>query len=131
MVAQSPPRFVQKAFVSLALVALLIIPLSLGFLLSRALAPLPLADKASVAGVLQQASLASTPQTVPAVHPPGGNTIPPYTTPFFSELQKNPHQRNGHGNGNGNGNGNGKGRNGRQRQWQGHGNGHGNGHGHG
>ena len=63
-----------KAFVGLALVVLLMIPLSLGFLLGRAIAPLPLAYKASVAGVLQQSSLASTPQTIPAVHPHAGNT---------------------------------------------------------
>jgi len=131
----NPHHDVQKALVGLALVALLMIPLSLGFFLSRALAPLPLADKAAIAGVLQQASQASTPQTVPAVHPPGGNTIPPYTPPPFplkdstprSPLneQKNPHQRNGHGNSNGNGNQNSNG------NGNGHGHGHGNGNGHG
>jgi serine/threonine protein kinase len=74
---QHPHYDFQKAFVSLALVTLLMLALPLGFFLSRALAPLPLASKASVAGVLQQASLASTPQTIPAVHPPGGNQAPP------------------------------------------------------
>ncbi|MGZ3644292.1 MAG: serine/threonine-protein kinase [Ktedonobacteraceae bacterium] len=130
----NPHHDVQKALVGLALVALLMIPLSLGFFLSRALAPLPLADKAAIAGVLQQASQASTPQTVPAVHPPGGNTHPPYITPFplkdstpRSPLneQNNPHQRNGHGHGHGNGNQNSKG------HGNGHGHGHGNGNGHG
>jgi serine/threonine protein kinase len=116
-----PHHDMQKAFVGLALVALLMIPLSLGFLLSRALVPLPLADKAAVAGVLQQSSLASTPQTIPAVHPPGGNTSPQNattafplkrTTPFPLNEQKNPHQRNGNGlgKGDGDGHGNGKGK---------------------
>lgn len=128
----------RKAFVSLALVALLMIPLSLGFLLSRALAPLPLVDKASVAGILQQASLASTPQTIPAVHPPGASTIPPHikpsfplkhTTPsFLLNEYKNPHQRNGNGNGHGDGHGDGNGnKNGNE---HGKGKGKGNGHGH-
>jgi serine/threonine protein kinase len=110
----------QKALVGLALVALLMIPLSLGFLLGRALAPLPLAYEASmaynasVAGVLQQASLASTPQTIPAVHPHDGNTIPQNVTPAFSVHEhKNPHSGIGKGNWNGKGNGNdhGKGKN--------------------
>ncbi len=115
----NPHHDFHKAFVSLALVALLMIPLSLGFFLSRALAPLPLASKVAIAGVLQQASLASTPQTIPAVHPPvrppGGNTIPPYTTPSFPlkhptpsfslNEYKNPHYGKDKGQGNGKGQG--------------------------
>ena len=141
---RNPHHFVQKAFVGLALVALLMIPLSLGFFLSRALAPLLLVDKAALAGVLQQASLASAPQTVPAVHPPGGNTNPPYFTPFplkdstpRSPLNehKSPHQSNGHGNGHGdqnsNGHGHGNGNGHGNQNSNGHGHGNGNGHGQG
>jgi len=137
----NPHLNVQKALVGLALVALLMIPLSLGFFLSRALAPLPLADKASIAGVLQQASLASTPQTIPAVHPPGGNTIPLHaTSPFPLEgssppssvkEHKKPHPRDGHGHGNSNGDGNGQGNGNGNGNGKGDGNGQGNGNGHG
>lgn len=134
----NPHHEFRKSFVGMALVALLVIPLSLGFFLSRELASLPLADKASIAGVLQQASLPTSLQTSPAVHPPGANTVPPYITPTFPlkhptpslllNVPKNPHQVNGIGNVKGNGNKNGHG-NGNGKK-NGHGNGNKNGHKH-
>jgi serine/threonine-protein kinase len=97
---QNPHHDFQKAFVSLAFMALLMIPLSLGFLLGRAIASLPLAYKAPAAGALQQSSLVATPQTIPAVHPsPGRNTIPQHSAPSSPlRKHKNPHHRHRNGN---------------------------------
>ena len=129
----NPHRNMQRALVGVALLALFIIPLSLGYFLSGALAPLPLANKVSIAGVLQQSSLVSTPQTIPPAQPPGGNTIPQHaTTPFplkdssppsSSKEHKKPHQKNKHGHGHGNRNGNGN----DNENGQGNGNGNGQG----
>ena len=96
---QNPNYKIQKATVSLALVALLITPLSLGFLLGRANAPLPLAYRAQVVGDLQQPPLVSTatPPTIPTVHPLRGNTIPQQFTPS-SPPHKHPHHKHRKGN---------------------------------
>ena len=89
-----PRHNIQKAIVSLALMALFITPLSLGFLLGRANAPLPLAERAPFAQALQQPPHASTSQTTPTVTPSSGNTIPPQPS-FRPCKHKHPHNKKG------------------------------------
>lgn len=94
-----PRSNIQRAIVSIALAALFITPLTLGFLVGRANAPLALEYRALIAGDLQQPPGAFTPPTNSAVHPFSGNTIPQQLTSSFPpHKHKHPH----HGNGNGN-----------------------------
>ena len=96
----NPRHNFQKAIVSLALLALFITPLSLGFLVGRANAPLSLAEQAPFAQSLQRPPHASTSQTSPTVNHSGGNTIPPQSTPASPpHKHKHPHHENGNGNG--------------------------------
>ncbi len=97
----SKPRHnFQKAIVSLALIALFITPLSLGFLVGRANAPLPQAERAPFAQSLQRPPHASTSQTTPTVNPSSGNTIPQQFTPTSPpHKHTHPHHKNGGGNG--------------------------------
>ncbi len=88
---QNPRHNVQKAIVSLVLMALFITPLSLGFLIGRANAPLLLAGRAQIAQALQPPPHPATPQTTPTVTPSSGNTIPP----FRPHKHKHPHNKNG------------------------------------
>lgn len=75
---QNPRHKIRKAIVTLALVALIITPLSLGFVLGRDNAQRPLALSAQSAGALQQAPRASTPasQTTQTAHRSSGDTTP-------------------------------------------------------
>ncbi len=94
-----PRHKIQKAIVSIALAALFITPLTLGFLLGRANALLPLEYRAHIAGDLQQPPSAFTPPTTPAVHLLSGDTFPQQFTPSSSpHKHKHPHHRNGNSN---------------------------------
>lgn len=91
----NPHHNIQKVIVSLALMALFITPLSLGFLVGRANAPLPLAERAQFAQSLQQPPHA----TMPTVTPSSGATIPQQvTSPAPSHKHKHSHHKNGGGN---------------------------------
>jgi serine/threonine protein kinase len=112
---QSAPRVwwrnhyhtIQRTIVSLALVAMFIIPLSLGFLLGRERAQVPVAFSASTqfASVLHPAPHPSTPQptqTTSTVHPSSGKTIPQHLTPSAPHHKhKHPHHKKGNDNANG------------------------------
>jgi serine/threonine protein kinase len=85
----------QKAIVSLALMAIFILPLTLGFLLGKERAQVPQAFSASAqfASALHKAPLVSIPtplptQTAPTVRPASGKTIPP------SPHHKHKHKQN-------------------------------------
>ena len=96
---------IHKAIVSLALMAIFIIPLSLGFLLGRERAQVPQAFSAQFASALHKAPLASTPTPTPTplptktVHPASGKTIPP--SPHHKHKHQH-HPENGNDNANGN-----------------------------
>jgi hypothetical protein len=98
---------IHKAIVSLALVAIFIIPLSLGFLLGRERAQVPQAFSAQFASALHKAPLVSTPTPTPThtplptqtVHPASGKTIPP--SPHHKHKHQH-HPENGNDNANGN-----------------------------
>jgi serine/threonine protein kinase len=96
---QNPRHKIQRTIVSLALVALFIIPLTLGYLLGRANAPLPQIYSAQIAQAHQQPPGTSTPkpQATPAVHPLGANTVPKQFKPTFSP-HKHPHHKHRKGN---------------------------------
>src|SRR5439155_8676739 len=86
---QNPHHNIQKAIVSLVLVAIFMIPLSLGFLLGRERAHVPPAFSAQFTSALHKAPLVSTPQptqTTPTVHPSSGNT----------SLPSSPHHKHKH-----------------------------------
>jgi serine/threonine protein kinase len=91
---------IHRAIVSLALVVMFILPLSLGFLLGRERAQVPLVYSAQFASDLHLAPHASTPTTQPTQtpHPSSGKTIPQQSTPS-SPHQKHKHQHH-HKNGN-------------------------------
>ena len=94
----------QRAIISLALVAMFIIPLSLGFLLGRERTQVPVALSASTqfASVLHQEPQASTPQPNPTVHPSSKKAIPQQLAPS-SPYHKHQHQHHHkHGNDNAN-----------------------------
>ncbi len=82
----------QRAIVSLALMAMFIIPLSLGFLLGRERTQVPVAFSASTqfASVLHQPT-----QTTPTVHPSSGKAIPQQLAPS-SPYPKHQHQHQHH-----------------------------------
>ena len=87
---------IHNAIVSLALVAIFIIPLSLGFLLGRERAQVPQAFSAQFASALHKAPLVSTPtplptQTTPTVHPSSGKTIPP--SPHHKHKHQHHHKK--------------------------------------
>lgn len=100
---------IHKAIVSLALVAIFIIPLSLGFLLGRERAQVPQAFSAQFASALHKAPLVSTPTPPPTppptplptqtVHPASGKTIPP--SPHHKHKHQH-HPENGNDNAKGN-----------------------------
>src|SRR2546421_8825758 len=88
----------QRTIISLALVALFIIPLSLGFLLGRERVQVSPAFGAhtQLASVLHQAPHASTPQPTPTVHPSSGKAIPQQLAPSAPHYKhKHPHHKNG------------------------------------
>jgi serine/threonine protein kinase len=95
---QNPLHNFQKVIISLALLALFITPLSLGFLVGRANAPLPLAERAQFAQPLQQPPHVPAQQTTPTVHPSSGNSIPQQfkpTSPPHKHKHKHPNNKNG------------------------------------
>ncbi len=92
---------IQRTIISLALVALFIIPLSLGFILGRERAQVSPAISANtqLASVLHQAPHASSPRPTSTVYPSSGNTIPQHVTlsaPHYKH--KHPHHKNGNDN---------------------------------
>ena len=94
---------IQRTIVSIALVAMFIIPLSLGFLLGRERVQVSPAFSANtqLASVLHQVPHASTPQPTPTVHPSSGKTIPQHITPSAPHHKhKHPHHKNGNDNAN-------------------------------
>jgi len=94
----------QRAIVSLALVAMFIIPLSLGFLLGRERTQVPVALSASTqfASVLHQEPQASTPQPNPTVHPSSKKAIPQQLAPSSPYHQHQHQHHHKHGNDNAN-----------------------------
>jgi len=94
---------IHKAIVSLALVAMFIFPLSLGFLLGRERDQIPQAYSAQFASTLHQPLLASTPtpqptQTTPTAHPSSVKTLPPRFMPSVYHKHQNHHHKNGNDN---------------------------------
>ncbi len=88
----------QRTIISLALVAIFIIPLSLGFLLGRERVQVSPAFGAhtQLASVLHQAPHASTPQPTPTVHPSSGKAIPQQLAPSSPHYKhKHPHHKSG------------------------------------
>jgi serine/threonine protein kinase len=103
----------QRALISLALVAMFIIPLSLGFLVGREKAQVPPAISAQLASDLHKGVTLVTPprstppRSTPAVNPSSGKTIPQHITPSVQHHKhKHPHHQPKHGNNNQNGNNN-------------------------
>ena len=99
----------QRAIISLTLVAMFIISLTLGFLVGRARVQVaPAYSAAQFATVLHKtATLVSTPRPTPAVNPSSGKAIPQHITPaVLHHKHKHPHHKNGNNNGNGNNNAN-------------------------
>jgi hypothetical protein len=99
----------QRATISLVLIAMFIIPLSLGFLVGRArVQGSPAYSAAQFASDLHKgATLVSTPRSTPAVKPSSGKTIPQHKTPSVQHHKhKHPHHKNGNNNENGNNNAN-------------------------
>ena len=88
---------IQRAIISLALVAMFIIPLSMGFLLGREKAQVTPAFSAQLASDLHKAAaLVSTPRSTPTVYPSSGKTIPQHLTPsVLHHKHKHPHRKNG------------------------------------
>ena len=94
---------IQRAILSIALMAMFIIPLSLGFLLGRERVQVSPAFSANtqLASVLHQAPHASSPQPTPTVHPSSGKAIPQHVTPSAPyHKHKHPHHKNGNDNAN-------------------------------
>ncbi len=99
---QNHRHTLHRAIVSLALVAMFILPLSLGFLLGRERAQVPLVYSAQFASALGLAPHTSTPTPQPTQtpHPSGGKTVPQKSTPS-SPHHKHKHQHHHkHGNDN-------------------------------
>ena len=97
---QNHRHTIHRAIVSLALVAMFILPLSLGFLLGRERAQVPQVYSAKIASDLHLAPHASTPTPQPTQtpHPSSGKILPQQSTPS-SPHQKHKHQHH-HKNGN-------------------------------
>jgi serine/threonine protein kinase len=92
----------QRTMISLVLIAMFIIPLSLGFLVGRERAHVSPAMSAQLASDLHKgATLVSTPRPTPAVNPSSGKTIPQQITPSVQHHKhKHPHPKHGKNNAN-------------------------------
>ena len=90
----------QRAIISLALVAMFIIPLSLGFLVGRERGLVSPAFSVQYAGALhKEAAHVSTPRSTPIAYPSGGKTIPQHVTPtVLHHKHKHPLHKHGHNN---------------------------------
>ena len=94
----------QRALISLALVAMFIIPLSLGILVGKERAQVPPAISAQLASDLHKGvTLVTPPRSTPAVNPSSGKTIPQHITP---SVQRHKHLHHHHDNGSNNQDGN-------------------------
>jgi serine/threonine protein kinase len=102
----------QRAIISLALLAMFIIPLSLGFLVGREKDQVSPAFSAQFASALHKAEAhISTPRSTPPVstsgstsiaYPSGGKAIPPHVKPsVLHHKHKHPHHKDGNDNANG------------------------------
>jgi serine/threonine protein kinase len=89
----------QRAIISLALVAMFIIPLASGFLVGRERGPVSPAFSAQYAAALHKVAAHVSIRSTPIAYPSDGKTIPQHVTPsVLHHKHKHPHHKDGNNN---------------------------------